>query len=105
MLIRGRRQAIQTHGDVIVADTIIQEVEAASFVGVVIDKHLTWKNHIQKVNKCIRRKVGILYRLRYFIPRQVLIMLYKSLFNIQPHLTYGIEVLGSTYKTNLNCIL
>ena len=103
MLIRGRRQAIQTHGDVIVADTIIQEVEAASFVGVVIDKHLTWKNHIQKVNKCIRRKVGILYRLRYFIPRQVLIMLYKSL--IQPHLTYGIEVWGSTYKTNLNCLL
>ena len=55
------------------------------------------------VNKAIRSKVGILFRLRNFVPQQILLLLYKAL--IQPHLMYGIEVWGSTYKTNLNCIL
>ena len=35
--------------------------------------------------------------------KKILLLLYKAL--IQPHLMYGIEVWGSTYKTNLNCIL
>ena len=103
MLIRGSKLKVETHGDLILGTTIIKRVESASFVGIVIDDHLTWKDHIQKVNKCIRRKIGILYRLRYFIPTKVLVMLYKSF--IQPHITYGIEVWGSTYKSSLHCIL
>jgi len=44
-----------------------------------------------------------LFRLRHFVPKHTLILLYKAL--IQPHITYGIEVWGSTYQTYLASIL
>ena len=37
------------------------------------------------------------------MPRAILLLFYKTL--IQPHITYGIEVWGSTYVTNMTCIL
>ena len=73
-----------------------------SFVGLNIDKHLNWKMHIKKVNANIRKKVGILYRLRNFVPMDILILLYKIL--LQPHLEYGIEAWGNTYESTLKCL-
>ena len=61
-----------------------------------------FSEHIQTINKCIRKKVGILFKLRHFVPKNILVLLYKAF--IQPHLSYGVEVWGSTYKSNLNCI-
>lgn len=46
-------------------------------------------------------RVGILFRLRHVVPQYTLVLLYKAF--IEPHLTYGIEVWGSTYKSTLNC--
>ena len=103
MIFKGRRQIVTVQGTLRIADTDIEEVNVASFVGVQIDNNFTWKDHIQLINKCIRRKVGILYRLRHFVPQYILMLLYKCF--IQPHILYGIEVWGSTYKSHLNCIL
>ena len=102
MIIKGKRQTVALHGDLKLSDTIIQRVSVATFVGIHIDENLTWRNHIQYVNKCIRKKIGILYKLRHFVPKYVLMTLYKSF--IQPHILYGIEVWGSNYKSHLNCI-
>ena len=103
LLIRGSRQSVVTQGVLKIAGTEIVRVDVASFVGVYIDQHLTWKPHIERVNKCIRKKVGVLYRLRQFVPRYILLLLYKTL--IQPHMTYGIEVWGSNYEIHMKCLL
>lgn len=103
MLIRNQRRQINVQGQLAISEAEIIEVDSSLFVGIKIDKHLTWKPHIQMVNKCIRQKVGILFRLRHFVPRNILVLLYKTF--IQPHISYGIEVWGSTYKSHLNCIL
>ena len=103
LLIRGSRQSVVTQGVLKIAETEIAQVDVASFVGIYIDQHLTWKPHIQRVNKFIRKRVGVLYRLRQFVPRRVLLLLYKTL--IQPHMTYGIEVWGSNYEMNMKCLL
>lgn len=102
MIIRTKRRSVQKNGALEISGCKLPEVSNASFVGLEIDEHLTWIDHIKMVNKNIRSKVGILFRLRHFVPQNILILLYKAL--IQPHLLYGIEVWGSTYKTNLNCI-
>ena len=101
MVIRRKRQLV-ARGAIKLSNTDIDEVSAASFIGTQIDCHLTWKPHIQLVNKCVRRKVGVLYKLRQYVPQRILVLLYKSF--IQPHILYGIEVWGSTYKSHLNCI-
>ena len=103
MLICSRRKKIGINGKLKIAGEEIKEVDVATFVGVHIDRHLSWKSHIRFVNQCIRKKVGVLFRLRHFVPSRTLILLYKAF--IQPHISYGIEVWGSTYKTSLRSIL
>ena len=102
MFIKGQRRVIAVNGVLRLSNVDINNVSVASFVGVQIDSSLSWKHHIDFVNKCVRRKVGLLFKLRYFVPRYILVLLYKSF--IQPHIQYGIEVWGSSYKSRLNCI-
>ena len=96
MLIGSKRRNFKLSGKLEIAGIEIGEVDEATFVGITIDKHLSWEYHIREVNSCIRKRVGILFRLRHYIPKHALILLYKAF--IEPHLTYGIEVWGSTYK-------
>ena len=37
------------------------------------------------------------------MPQSILLLIYKTF--IQPHITYGLEVWGSTYRSHLTCIL
>ena len=57
MIISGNRQSVTTQGYMQIANTVINKVDVASFVGLNIDQHLTWKFHIEKVNKCVRKKM------------------------------------------------
>ena len=55
------------------------------FLGVLIDSNLKWSHHINYVALKISRIVGIIARLRHFVPTQTLLMIYRSL--ILPYLT------------------
>ena len=90
ILIRGRKCSLNVCGTLNVNGNAIGQVDHASFVGIVgivIDDHLLWKDHICHVNNTIRRKLGALFKLRDFVPKQILTLLYKSF--IQPHISYG----------------
>ena len=93
MFIKGQRRVIAVNGVLRLSNVDINNVSVASFVGVQIDSSLSWKHHIDYVNKCVRRKVGLLFKLRYFVPRYIPLLLDKSF--IQPHIQYGIEVWGA----------
>ena len=83
-------------------NSIITRVRATKFLGVIIDEKITWKNHISLVRSKLAKTVGILYRVRHLLNRSALFMLYCSLF--LPYLTYCAEILGNTYKSNIQCI-
>ena len=73
-----------------------------SYLGVLIDSTLSWKNQIEYVSKKIRRSIGILCKLRYFVTRDILINLYYAL--IYPFLIYGLISWGNTYESNFKPI-
>ena len=77
----------------------IQRVSNTRYLGVIIDKTLSWKDHIDYVYKKLLKFVGIFYKLRYKLNSSVLRMLYFAL--VHPHLLYGIEVYANTYQCNL----
>ena len=68
-----------------------------------MDSTLSWKFHISNISKKISRSIGIMYKLRPFLPLKVMKDVYYSL--IYSHIIYAIEVWGSTFKTELNKIL
>ena len=57
----------------------IQQVNKTKFLGIIIEEHLNWATHISHLCNIIARNVGILEKLRYFVPAYVLKILYHSL--------------------------
>ena len=70
----------------------IENVCEFNFLGLTIDEHLNWKPHIQKISNKIARTLGIMCRLKNFLPTHILRVLYNSL--ILPHLQYSILAWG-----------
>ena len=73
-----------------------------TYLGVLIDSTLSWKNQVEYVSKKIRRSIGILCKLCYFVTKDILINLYYAL--IYPFLIYGLISWGNTYVSNLKPI-
>ena len=71
----------------------IERVKEFNFLGIIIDENLTWGAHIQKTANKISRGLGIMSRLKRFLPPNILRLIYNSL--ILPHLQYGIMIWGS----------
>ena len=60
------------------------------FLGITINNKLKWNSHINKVTNKISKTVGILNKLRSFLPSGVLQTIYNTL--ILPHLIYGVHI-------------
>ena len=71
----------------------IECVDNFNFLGVIIDKNLIWKNHLNKVSNKIVRIIGIMNKLKFTLPQNILINIYNSL--IIPHINYCILLWGS----------
>ena len=77
-------------------ETCIERVSEFCFLGLVINEHLTWKNHVDTISNKISKYTGILNRLKHFLPRNILRTLYCSL--IQSQLNYCVLVWGFDNK-------
>ena len=73
------------------------------YLGVLLDSNLSWKSRIDDVALKVSRTVGVVARLRHFVPRTTLLNTYQSL--ILPYLTYGLAAWGQPAKTHLQKIL
>ena len=69
------------------------------YLGVYIDYNISWKTHITNISKKIKRSIGILSKLRYFLSTKTLLSLYYAL--VEPFLNYCLIAWGNTYQTSL----
>ena len=65
---------------------IIDVVQHFNYLGIMLDADMSWKTHVAMVRSKLSRINGILHRLKYIYPQNILITLYKSLF--VPHINY-----------------
>ena len=68
-----------------------------NYLGIILDKHLSWKTHITMVTGKLSKISGILNRLKYIYPTHILLTIYKSLF--VPHINYGSLVWGQNFNS------
>ncbi len=59
-----------------------------NFLGLTMNEHLSWKSHIDKLSNKISKTMGVLNKLRHFVPLNARVMIYNSL--ILSHLNYCI---------------
>ena len=70
---------------------------------VLIDCSLSWKSHIEHIMVKISRLVGIIAKLKHFVPRNTLLCIYQSL--ILPYISYGLTAWGLASKSYLAKII
>ena len=74
---------------------MMKKFERKSFVkyhGVLIDNNLSWKFHVDYISLKISKTIGIISRLRHFIPTSILLNIYRSL--IHPYISFGLLAWG-----------
>jgi len=76
----------------------IASVDEFNFLGLTLDKHLSWKPHINKIVNKLSRTNFILSKLKNFLPINILRLMYFSLF--QCHLNFGILNWGHTITSS-----
>ena len=82
-----------------IKNNLIERKSSIKFLGVIMDEHLSWKEHISTVTAKISKSIGIISKSRFYISNKSLFMLYYAL--VYPYLYYGNIIWGSTYRTNL----
>ena len=102
MLIRSV-QKIQPPNNLIairVNGRLLKRVKRIKYLGSVVDENLTWDDHIDYISVKIRRNISILKRLRLTVPRESLVLLYKTL--IDPYFRYCNTAWGYCNETLLD---
>ena len=74
-------------------NTFLERVSVFNFLGLTINENLTWKNHIDKVANKISKSMGILNKLKHFLPQTALLQIYNSL--ILSHINFCILAWGN----------
>jgi len=87
---------------IILDGTKLDRVTNTKFLGIVIDENITWKHHIDATSKTISRNIGVINKLKHYIPERILHSLYCSL--VMPYINYGILVWGNACKTYVDKI-
>ena len=84
--------------------------KTVKYLGVLLDKHLHWNQHISQVKMKLNRAIAILSKVRYNANLNVLKIIYHSLFG--SHLLYGSQIWGqknlkthTTFQALQNCAL
>ena len=72
----------------------IERVQTFNFLGLYLDSQMTWQAHINALAGKINRSLGILNRLKHYLPLNIKKLMYNSL--VLSYLNYGILLWGFT---------
>ena len=86
-----------------IENQIIHEVYKTKFLGVIIDKKLTWKDHILYISNKISRGIGMIIKAKKRLNKHALKCLYYSF--IYPYITYCNHIWGTAPVSSLNKIV
>ena len=83
--------------------TYLECKDHVKYLGVLIDYKLSWKNHIDSITLKLSKTIGLLSKIRHFVPFHTLVSIYNCL--VVPYLRYGLIAWGQASKTQLNKLL
>ena len=83
----------------VIGNSHIERTNVKKFLGMYIDERLTFGDHTNKICLKMSRSVGVMRRLKAFIPRDILKKLFYSF--IYSKFTYGIICYGSAYQNQV----
>ena len=89
------RERVLAENDIpclMINDTLIERVTEFSFLGLTVNEYMNWNSHVQKIANKISRTLGVMNRLKRYLPISAMKLMYHSL--ILSHLQFGITNWG-----------
>ena len=80
----------------------IERTSSIKFLGVMLDEHISWINHVRTVENKIAKNIGLIYRVSQFLNEDSPKTVYFSY--IHPYLNYENIAWASTYATKLKSL-
>ena len=81
---------IKKHLDFKLSGQKIIPTSSTKYLGVILDQHLSYDKHISTLVPSLSRTVGLLAKLRHYVPQNTLRSIYFSLFHSK--LIYGLQI-------------
>ena len=104
ILFNSHRKIPPTQAPPLLIDGVpIPQTNKVNFLGVVVDQNLTWKEHISEISIKLAKNIGILSRIAYKLPANILTNLYYTL--VYPYLAYCNFVWASNYSSSLTRLI
>lgn len=98
----GKRSNREFSEDIVIDGSVIERVFRYKYLGLVLDSDLNFKEHVGQLARKLTSIVGMIHRVKSFVPRHTLITLFFSLFH--SNVSYLLEVYGTASKTTLRRI-
>ena len=92
-----------THLQLKIDGVLISKQHGVKFLGIYLDQHLTWTDHIAHVKSKLSKSLYALNCIKKYVPGSRLRMLYYTM--IHTYLQYGITLWGSANPSNLQKII
>ena len=93
-----KRKQITKHLNFRISGQKIEISTRVKYLGIQIDQHLNWNEHIKNIIPKLSRAIGVLSKICHYVPKFLLKTIYYSIFN--SHLIYACQVWGQ----NENCL-
>ena len=82
-----KRKQITKHLNFRISGQKIEISTRVKYLGIQIDQHLNWNEHIKNIIPKLSRAIGVLSKIRHYVPKFFLKTIYYSIFN--SHLIYA----------------
>ena len=99
MVFTNRDRSIANNDNIYFNGSRVKFKVEEDFLGLVVDDRCKFTKHVDYICKKVSKTIGIIYRLKDFVPRQTLINLYYSL--AYPYLLYANLIWGGTGEVHL----
>ena len=98
-----QKESYNLYPPLTVANVHLENSFCVKYLGVYIDCHLTWHDHIDYICGKISKNINIMVKLKHYVSKATLISVYYSL--IYPYLTYACTLWGNNYNAPLSQIV
>ena len=92
ILFRSKNKIVNKHLNFRLSGTRINLSKTVKYLGLILDEHLSWDQHLKTLCTKVSRAIGMLAKIRHYVPTNVLLNIYYAI--LQSHLTYCCQIWG-----------
>ena len=92
IIFKPKNKNITKHLNFRISGQKIKPTTQVKYLGIILQDDLSWDKYLSNLVKKLSRAIGLLAKIRHYVPKYLLRTIYYSLFN--SHLIYACEIWG-----------